>query len=181
MNKLTKAAIAGGAGIILLLGGGGTFAVWNASSNAGQATITAGSLSIVPNATSGTWSSATGGAITDITNFRIVPGDVLTYTAAFDVTAVGDNLTASVALAPGAITPATTGDTDKNDALAARLTNSASFKINNADVTTLTASAGVQTVTVSVSITWEDNAADNAAMTGAVNLANFGVTLTQTI
>ena len=46
MNKITKASIAAGAGVILLLGGGGTLAYWNASTTAGSASITSGTLSV---------------------------------------------------------------------------------------------------------------------------------------
>ena len=178
MNKLTKAAIAGGAGIILLMGGAGTFAVWNDVSNAGAATITAGNLDIEPNG-AGVWS--VGGTPIDIATYRIIPGTTLTYTSNFDVYAVGDGLTATVSLTEGSITAAATGNAAANTALAARLAKSAAFSVNGGGATTITASAGVQTVAVSVSIKWEDNAADNAAKLGAVDLSNFGITLTQTV
>ena len=44
MNKLVKGAVAGAAGIALLLGGAGTFALWNASTNVSTGSISTGTL-----------------------------------------------------------------------------------------------------------------------------------------
>jgi alternate signal-mediated exported protein len=176
MNKLTKAAIAGAAGIALLLGGAGSLAYWNTSASLTGATITAGELTITAN-NDGAWSDA-GGAIT-IASFRAVPGDVLTYTASFDVTAVGDNLTATVALTGDSIAAASTSPADVK--LASLLTKSTVVKVGGVVTNVVSPAAGTQTVTVSVSITWPDGAPvdDNDAMNGAVDLSGMTITLTQ--
>ena len=65
MNKLTKAAIAGAAGVILLMGGAGSLAYWNdsiASNPAGQ-TISAGTLTVTA-ASAGGWTKAFSGTST---------------------------------------------------------------------------------------------------------------------
>ena len=49
MNKLLKGSIAGAAGIALLLGGAGTFALWNDTAAASGGTVQSGNLSVVLN------------------------------------------------------------------------------------------------------------------------------------
>lgn len=181
MKKLTKAAIAGAAGIALLLGGAGTLAYWNADATVAGGTITAGDLTIVA-AGAGVWTDA-GNAdapIPDITDFRAVPGDVLTYTATFNVTAVGDNLTATAALTGNSIAAASAAPADVK--LAELLEPTATFTIDSVATDTLVAKPGTQQVVVSVSITWPDGvpADDNAAMNGVVDLEGMTITLTQT-
>ena len=127
MNKLTKAAIAGGVGIALLLGGAGTLATWNTSTNISGGTIVAGSLTIgtpalSPSATafwtvkhttagavvtkdlilsSGGFNVSGGGAFTSS------PGDQLIYTSTVPLTVTGTNLVAVLSLTSGAITAVT--------------------------------------------------------------------------
>lgn len=91
MNKLTKSAIAGAAGIALLLGGAGSLAYWNSSATVGGATITAGELTI----------DAVGSAVQKYTGTTedvvlIVPGDSVTVTQAVTVTATGDHMRAKL-------------------------------------------------------------------------------------
>lgn len=93
MNKATKGAIAAGAAGILLLGGAGSFALWEDSKTVDAAPISTGVLTLGVGA--GTWYDATAGTtgtITDISTFNIVPGDTVTYTTPVTVTAQGDNL-----------------------------------------------------------------------------------------
>ena len=55
MNKLLKGAIAGAAGVALLLGGAGTFALWNSSATVTGGNIDAGNLHVADSGTAGTW------------------------------------------------------------------------------------------------------------------------------
>lgn len=93
MKNMTKGALVTGLGVALLLGGGGTLAVWNADqeSNAGQ--IASGDLNLV--AGQGVWKNAAGTTV-DISTYRVVPGDKLTYTQPLAVTLVGNNLAANL-------------------------------------------------------------------------------------
>src|SRR4051812_43560391 len=97
MNKLMKAAIAGAAGIALLAGGAGTFAVWNSTASIGSnSTISSGNLAITAN-NNGTWKAGT----TTLTSaqlaaYRLVPGKTLTYTQTLNIVATGDGLTATL-------------------------------------------------------------------------------------
>lgn len=97
MNKMTKGAIATGVGVALLLGGGGTLAVWNTSENAKSGPITAGDLNLVAGA--GTWTSETTGLpIGNINDYRIVPGETLKFAQNLEVTLLGDGMEASLEL-----------------------------------------------------------------------------------
>ena len=99
MNKLTKGTIAGAAGVLLLLGGAGTFALWNNSSSVNGGTVTSGTL-FFETVEPGTWADVSTdvvGApvpITDINAFRTVPGDILAFTNVVTVNATGNNLLA---------------------------------------------------------------------------------------
>ena len=135
MNKLTKGAIAGAAGLTLLLGGGTTFALWNSSAEVAGGTITAGNLvvSVATDATTGaeaagTWivkdGTQAGTAIPVLSEFAASPGDVLVYTKKMHVLAEGDNLVAELTLDAGSINATKPGNT-ADDALAAHLIGTA--------------------------------------------------------
>ncbi|WP_341952912.1 alternate-type signal peptide domain-containing protein [Salinibacterium sp. TMP30] len=183
MNKLVKGSIAGAAGIALLLGGAGTLATWNSSVTvSAPGSITAGTLDIA--ATTGTtdgWKLGSAATVASPASFKIVPGDTVTYTKTFNVTATGDNLSAAIGLGTVAIAPANSA-TAADTALAAALTKSAVFTVNGATATTISPAAGTQPVVVTATITYPKSAtagAENSSKTGAVSLSNFSITLTQ--
>lgn len=185
MNKLLKGAIAGTAGIALLLGGAGTFALWNSTANVDGGTIVAGNLAVVPSTTVGTWT--VNGTAIDIADYRIVPGDVLVYTKAMSITATGDNLEATLSIDAASVSATSTSD-DADVALAAYVTESAALTATGPGITggpdsyTVTAGeAGVsQDVSVAVTISFPNTAdLQNDAMLGSVNLDALAVTLTQ--
>jgi alternate signal-mediated exported protein len=91
MNKLVKGSIAGAAGIALLLGGAGTFAVWNDTATLSAPNIQAGSLDL-STSTAGKWTQ--GGADINPNTYRVIPGTTLVYTQTLKVDAVGDGLKA---------------------------------------------------------------------------------------
>ncbi|MHA6737642.1 alternate-type signal peptide domain-containing protein [Rhodococcus erythropolis] len=106
MNKTTKGAIAAGAAAVLLAGGAGTMAAWNASTNTtGAGTVTAGSMA-VSETTAGTWKWVGGSkagqafAPTD----KLVPGDKVAYTSVYQVTLNGTNLKATLTPTLGNLT-----------------------------------------------------------------------------
>ena len=177
MNKLTKGAVAAAAAIALMLGGAGTFATWNASSAVANAGITAGTLSIAPGAAAGTWSDATGAV--DLSTYRITPGDVLTFTQDFDVTATGHSLPATLSLTDGAIAAASSSAAEI--ALAAALGNSAELTASGLSSDGnggYVVPAGTTAVSVTVTVTFPSSA-DNASQNGTVSLSGMNVTLTQ--
>lgn len=198
MNKLTKAAIAGAAGIALLLGGAGSFALWNGSATSAAGSIQSGTLSVTTSG-AGTWANTpyngTSGAVT-IANFKAVPGDTLTFTQKLTVTSIGDNLNATLAVDPASIVASATGTPSANAALKAALiagmtvTTTGTVPANivagtgaNANTFTVTNSAGPQTLTVVVTLPFPRGAAqptgDNTTQTGAVDLTGLKFTLQQ--
>lgn len=96
MNKMVKGAVVTGIGIALLLGGGGTLAVWNASAEATQGSVVSGDLDLT--AETGAWMSNLSGAIADITEYQVIPGETLTFTQKLDVQLEGDELAATLAV-----------------------------------------------------------------------------------
>lgn len=95
MNKMTKGALATGVGVALLLGGGGTLAVWNTSAEAAAGTIASGDLSMQAGA--GTWTNAAGSKV-KLADYRIVPGDALTFSQPVTVALDGDLMRASLSV-----------------------------------------------------------------------------------
>lgn len=194
MNKLIKGSIAGAAGVALLLGGAGTFALWNSEADIDAATITAGTLTVATS--NGVWTDQTSATnAIDITDYEIVPGDTLTYTTEVLVNAIGDNLNATLSVDQRSIRPAG-GPNDAADvALAEYLTahttllvtshgNISSEAAGVGPSMNLTPDDGDNTYSVTVTIAFPAEVAnrnDDLAKTGAVILDEFGVTLAQFI
>jgi alternate signal-mediated exported protein len=96
MKKMTKGAIVTGLGVALLLGGGGTLAVWNDSADSTAGGIVAGDLKLTDQKT-GVWKSdVTGAEIADIGSYHVVPGETLTYTQDLTVKLAGDQMVATL-------------------------------------------------------------------------------------
>ncbi|MEL5992005.1 alternate-type signal peptide domain-containing protein [Microbacterium phosphatis] len=108
MNKLAKGAIATAAGVALLLGGAGTFALWNdgiAVDAAGEPLGT-GVLQFTDDSVTGTWYDVSDGGevrIDDIGSFVMVPGDVLEFRGDVTVESQGTNLHAQITYDPASI------------------------------------------------------------------------------
>jgi len=99
MNKLLKGAVAGAAGVALLLGGAGSFALWNSTATVNVGSVASGTLSIAATGAP-TWKDISAGktasAIADISTFKIAPGDTIELTQVVEIDAVGDNLRATL-------------------------------------------------------------------------------------
>lgn len=95
MNKIAKGAIATGVGVILLAGGSGTLATWNQSQNASLGQIASGDLNLT--AAPGVWTNGAGTVIPVIGDYRVVPGDTLTFTQPLTVTLSGNLMSANLA------------------------------------------------------------------------------------
>jgi alternate signal-mediated exported protein len=93
-SALIKGTAAIALGAALLLGGGGTLASWNASDNVTPGTIVAGDLNVVKSGT-GTWHDRAGNPV-NISTYKVVPGDKLTYTQVLDVTLTGNKMAADI-------------------------------------------------------------------------------------
>lgn len=124
MNKNAKGAIAVGAATVLLLGGGGTLAVWNASDQVTGGSIYSGQLSLAGGDTAeGTWYFYDGGKGTDCADsvladevpnpasYTLVPGDnVIFCVDGLELSAQGGELYFTIGEDAGSVTV-----TDVND------------------------------------------------------------------
>jgi alternate signal-mediated exported protein len=196
MNRFAKGAIAGAAGIVLLLSGAGTFALWNGTASAAAGSIQSGTMTIVTDAAKGTWSVAHGTtgtptAVPDITTFRAVPGDVLTFTQVVDITASGDNLSAVLSVDPLSIKPPKNDSSTASADLATAL-KSTGIKVSVASLPSwVTAGTAANTynvsstggvmkpLTVSVQLTFDPNTMGSVAQGGTVDLSALAFQLAQ--
>lgn len=197
MKKTTKGAFAGGVALLLLLGTGGTLAYWNDTADlTGQNSIVAGNLAVTEQTDEPTWTiqhtDGSAAPVEDITELFIVPGDQLSYTAGFNVTAQGQNLKFTTGLTDSSITPASSAE-PADVALASRLVDSAEFAVNGGTTTTPGTTfeidhtdniQGTYPITVTVTLTWPfgdgtSPALDNPAKLGQVDLSDFTLTVTQ--
>jgi alternate signal-mediated exported protein len=206
MNKLVKGAIAGAAGIVLLMGGAGSLAYWNDSATAGPGagsnSITAGTLTVTA-ANAGAWTkgfyNAAGtqvtapAAVASLSAVRVVPGNRLVFTQNFNVVGTGDDLYFTIGSTAGAVTGATAGAADV--ALAAQINASGTTAFSIASITGGTVvstgvTAGVYKVSSNagtpstIAVTWTVDfpfgaTAVNTAKTGAVSLSQGSITITQ--
>jgi alternate signal-mediated exported protein, RER_14450 family len=186
MNKLTKGAIAGAAGIALLLGGAGSFALWNANASVTGGAITAGTLTLSP-VTSGagaaTWKDLTTGHTGTITpsTFTIVPGDTIQLQQDLTITGSGNDLvaklTSNAASLTGALAPAL-----------GTATVAQTYTATNGTVTgdTVSSSNGTVTVHATITISWpfgtapsSNTTGDNAYQGQSATLGDVGFTITQ--
>jgi alternate signal-mediated exported protein len=198
MNKLLKGSIAGAAGIALLLGGAGTFALWNQTATVANGSVTSGVLTIaagdlvrrdvLPRAR-----CAGGVAIPDISTFKIVPGDKLELTQTVTINATGNNLAAKLTYDPATIATANSNAATQllNEALKNKLV--VTFTAAGTGVTagtneaTIAPTTAATTVTVKMTIelpsatgTTPTTDAGTIAQNGSVGLAGLAFKLNQT-
>lgn len=173
MNKMTNGALAGAAGIVLLLGGAGTFALWNDDADIEGGTITSGVLDI-DDSTAGVWTDesydVTGSPVIDPDTFLVVPGDTLQYEQTFDIAATGNNLLAEVDYTYVAGSLPTGFDVD------------VVVSVNGA--TTVASGTPVEVedgdeVTATLTLTFDAATADQVSQDETVNLSDIGLTLQQ--
>lgn len=167
MNKLTKASIAGAAGIALLLGGAGTLALWNDSANLTVGSITSGTLTISDSA--GTW---------DVNAPDLwVPGDSFTYTGTLAISATGDNLAATLDVDLDDFV--TGNNNDFADALDVSFTATGSGISLNAGTYEVAPGAGTVSVDVVVTVTFPATIDETTAQGLTVNLNGINFVLQQ--
>ncbi len=174
MNSKMKGAIAAGAATVLLAGGAGTMAAFNAGTGGVGGSVGAGSLALTA-AGSPAWTDGHGAI--DVATYRAVPGDVVTYTASYVITAKGTNLKANLGADSGAIT----GDPALKAAMATSVTattNGVSLPSNSGGAVVTPAHNG-KTVDVKVVFTFDPATAGAVAQTARLDLSNFTITLKQ--
>ena len=102
MNKMIKGSVAGATGIVLLMGGFGTYALWSDSTEMKASKVQSGELDIAPGSTA-VWDDASTTAADDWNpgSDLVVPGDEITRTQTFDVKGYGKNLTGTITFNQG--------------------------------------------------------------------------------
>ncbi|HLS50356.1 MAG TPA: alternate-type signal peptide domain-containing protein [Actinomycetaceae bacterium] len=93
-KKMMKGTIAITAGVVLLLGGAGTYALWEVTQPL-DGTVASGDLNLELGAASWTLNGEDVAGVEDV---RIVPGDTLVLAQQLTVTAIGDDLAAQLAV-----------------------------------------------------------------------------------
>ncbi|MFE3289507.1 alternate-type signal peptide domain-containing protein [Rhodococcus sp. NPDC059234] len=174
MNMKTKGAIAAGAATVLLAGGAGTMAAFNAGGGGVGGSVGAGGLALTQVGTPA-WTDQHGAI--DVTSYRAVPGDVVTYAANFSVTAKGTNLVANLGADSGTIT----GDAALKAAMATAVTastNGVSLP-SNAGGAVITPAQDGKTVNVKVVFTFNPATSGYVAQAARLDLSNFNITLKQ--
>lgn len=179
MNKATKGAIAAGAAAVLLLGGLGSYALWQDEETLGGGTINSGELYFDPVADTASWTETTSGTSigADPSGFLIVPGDVLEYTTDYNVTWAGDNLLASITADFADVT----GDAELEAALAGATVsvNGGANVPNGAPVSLPLGATSPTLITVAVTIPFDINTGGLIAQDESVSLADIALTLDQ--
>jgi alternate signal-mediated exported protein len=171
-STLIKGTAAIAVGAALLLGGGGTLAAWNAEASAAPGTIVSGDLNVVKSA-AGVWKDRAGSTI-DISTYKVVPGDKLTFTQDVDVTLAGDKMAATI-VAEGI--GSASGFTPANVSVAGP-----TLSINGAAVPNkLTQSAGIQKVTATVTFEFLSTTTGRADVGANYNFGNVKFTLQQLV
>jgi len=188
MKTIVKGTIATAAGVTLLLGGAGTFALWNTSAETAGGSIVAGGLEVEPSAQAASWTVNGGSPLSTLEGYPIVPGDVVVYSRDMTVTAHGDGLVAAFSIDPASIEPSS-ATAPADVALADHLSSTAALTASGDGITTTPTAVTVtgrdgleQDVTVDVTITFPKSdtvGLENDAQLGSVDLGAVAVTLTQ--
>lgn len=177
MNKFTKGAIATGAGVVLLLGGAGTFALWNDEASVNGGTVTSGVLDITAG-TTGSWNDVTSGspvAISNIGAFKVVPGDVLEFTQNVQITATGNNLEGELTVDGASITGALASKLDIDF-----IATGTGVTGSGTDTLTITPGAtGVTNLAVKVRVTFPASTTDQVGQNETANLSGLTLLLEQ--
>ncbi|NIJ04023.1 alternate-type signal peptide domain-containing protein [Frigoribacterium faeni] len=185
MNAFVKSAVAGAAGIALLLGGAGTFAVWNSSASASAGVLRTGQLSLATTPGTGQWKDLrTGSLLSDaeLSSYRMIPGTQLEYTVPVTVTASGTGLKAVFSYDLGATTstltsvvPVLTVQTSRTDTASPAGFAPVSGRANAFSVTPSTSST-TAVARLGVSVPTD---ADNSTQDKTLDLTKVVFTLTQ--
>lgn len=100
MKKSTKGVVAAAAAGVLLLGGAGSLAFWSATDTVAGTGVTSGELKLSDDPTCTGWqfdgSETTADKAYDPATDTIVPGDVLTQSCDYTITAKGEHLRATL-------------------------------------------------------------------------------------
>ena len=171
MNRTTKGAAAAGVAAVLLTGGAGTLAYWNATETVTGTPISSGELKLGAPACNGGW-KLDGGTV--FTNQLIVPGDVLSKVCTIDLIARGEHIGADLGIGTAAFAT--------SNALTSQLAPTAAFTVGGASRTHITDAddTGTAEITATINVVFDGPAATNASQALTTTLNSVAVTATQT-
>ncbi|MGU3292552.1 alternate-type signal peptide domain-containing protein [Williamsia sp. M5A3_1d] len=115
MNRNAKGALAAGAAVVVLLGGAGSYALWDDTASGANGSVTTGQLKLTAVGTP-TWTDVSttgivgGTTVNPVTDF-LVPRDTWEYTTNYTALATGKNMKAQVTVNPGTAGTLPTGVT----------------------------------------------------------------------
>jgi alternate signal-mediated exported protein len=180
MQKIVTGAVAGATGIALLLGGAGSFALWNANASSAASAISSGTLTLTA-ANDGVWTDLTNGrsATIDPTSVLMVPGNKYQFTQTLAIRATGQDLKATLTYADQSIT----GDSGLIAATTKTLavtSTSTSVVQSTSSANTFVVSPSAGTSTVKAVFTIELPQSATTGQNGSVNVGALAFTLTQT-
>ncbi len=174
MKKSTKGAFAAGAAAVILLGGAGTLAFWTADTDVDGGEINSGQL-LLSEPDCGDWTldadEAVAGAVFVPGTTQVVPGDVITRTCTFVITAEGEHLRATLGVSDPDFAPA-------ND-LADDLTVDADFTIGGNPIPAEITNDYDQNIVTSVVTVTFDSASGNESQDLSTVLDDITITATQ--
>jgi len=179
MNRSSKGALAAAVAGALLLGGAGSLAYWNSTQTISGGSIKSGSLTLTQAAGQSCtdWTlDAAGGATTYVAGTTlVVPGDVISRTCDYTVTASGAHLAADLTMDVTSIT----GDA----ALAAALTPGATYTLDGSAVSTgqsITSADDGAVLEAVITVTFDTATSGTTAQGMTASLDNIVVGLQQT-
>lgn len=170
MKKSTKGAVAAAGAAVVLLGGAGTLAYWNATATVSGGAIQTGELALTNASCATNWVLDSGEVTAGVAyvpgTTKLVPGDVITKTCTYQVTAVGEHLRATVtAPTPAALSSAFTVATP-------------AVQIAGTPVTEITEANNGNTISVDLSVTF-NGSSDNTTQNLNETLGSVTLTLQQ--
>lgn len=178
MHKIMTGTIASAAGIALLLGGAGSFALWNAEASSAATGVRSGTLTLTA-LDDGAWTDITNGRTDTIDPAKVlmVPGNTYRFTQTLVVGATGKDMRAQLTYAPQSIT----GDQGLIAATTRTLevtSSSAGLRKTSDTVFEVTPAEGRSTVRVVFTIALPESATTGQG--GSVDVGALAFTLTQT-
>lgn len=186
MNKLTKGSLATGAGLVLLLGGAGTFMSWNAGDKTDGGTISTGHLTVSAEEAP-EWSVNSGSTMTTATmekTYLAAPGDTIVYEVPISVNVAGDNLRATLQATSGGLTgdglATAFGASEVQVDLIPAVEDEDFFGTATDGVYALEEGSGEATARITLQFANGAVGAENAAMNQNIELGDLTVALTQT-
>jgi alternate signal-mediated exported protein len=176
MNKMIKGSVAGATGIVLLMGGFGTYALWSDSKQLNGSSVSSGELYIQRGTVAwadqaGAWNPA---------GDLVVPGDTITRTQTFTVKGTGKNLTGTIDFAQGALDTSEFGDwLDVTVAITESPDNVTITPGTEANDFVFSAPFGEATLTAVVTYDFDENTPAMDAQAATATLGNSTITIAQ--